>query len=471
MNVTTDAKLLRFVIFLYVLLYFVNYFLKMDVLTAIQATLGLIMLVLAGVSFRVKHFKLPLFLFLTGSVIMVLFTDGPFLGNLQSGLLQMSNIIGLLAVVPMISWVLRSEPYIEEIIGLAHNFLNTSRKFYSGILVFTHIIAYFLLFGSIPMMYEFVNNILKNERGEAWEKFKGTALLRAFALSTLWVISIPSFAYAVEALDASLFTTMMQGLITAAAAMIVAIGFSYAEERHYSVDLTAAINTELDRMREDASDKKQQIRKALEFGFLFISLFGTIFFIYSIMNVELMVLIPIVILIWSTSYFLIKKRPKRQLDEAQDYYRYGLSGKGYQFSVLTAAGVLIFGLNQMGIGTVIVDGIYALQEFVPFINILYFLPLIVIVLGFMGLGPLTVMVLVAGILEDISLPYPPELVVLAVTSGSAISILVSPLLMPVIVLSDTNGLSPLKNGFKHNYKYAIVLYVMVQIYIQFMVYV
>ncbi len=181
-----------------------------------------------------------------------------------------------------------------------------------------------------------------------------------------------------------------------------------------------------------------------------------------------MVLIPLVIIVWSSIYFIVKRKPKNMLAEMKDYYKSGLSAQAYQFSVLTSAGIMIFSMNQSGIGRAIVGGIYSLQEVVPFFNMLYFLPFIVIILGFMGLGPLTVMVLVAGILESISLPYPPELIVLAVTSGSAISILLSPLIMPVIVLSGTNGLSALKNGIKFNYKYAIALYIMVQIYVQWM---
>ena len=93
----------------------------------------------------------------------------------------------------------------------------------------------------------------------------------------------------------------------------------------------------------------------------------------------------------------------------------------------------------------------------------------VIILGFFGLGPLTVMVLVGGILGNLDLPYPSELIVLAVTSGSALSILLSPIIMPIIVLSASNGLSGVKNGIKFNWKYALVIYIMVQAYIQSMV--
>lgn len=463
------TKVLRLSIFCYALLHFFTYFFDVKILVHLQSVNGLLMLFLTGVKFKVQKFKLPLFLFLAG-LITILFADGAFLENMQDGLLQMSNIIGLLVVVPMIGLVLREEPYIEEIIGLAHKLLDTSRKFYFGMISFTHIISYFLLFGSIPLMYQFVDDILKNQQGEAWENFKGTALLRAFALSTLWIISSPSFTFAVEALNASLWVTILQGFLVTACAIIIAVIFSYIDEKRYGIDLTTEIKTEIDTLVLHSSSRRQQISKLIEFVFLFITLFGSIFLLYEVIKIQLMVLIPLIIIIWTTVYFLVKKRPIKLLKESKEYYAEGLISQSYQFSVMLSAGVMILGLNQTGFGTSIVDVIYKMQEIVPFINMLYFLPLIVVILGFMGLGPLTVMVLVTGILESISLPYPPELVVLAVTSGSAISILLSPLIMPVIILSGTNGLSGYKNGIKFNLKYAIALYVMVQFYVQWMVY-
>src|SRR5699024_7042129 len=130
-----------------------------------------------------------------------------------------------------------------------------------------------------------------------------------------------------------------------------------------------------------------------------------------------------------------------------------------------------YALNNTNFANIVVNGLNDMQAQIPFINPLYLIPFIVILLGFCGLGPLTVMVLVAGILESLALPYPPELIVLAVTSGSAISILLSPVIMPVIALSAVNGLSLFTNGIKFNWKYSIVLYSVIQLYIQMMVYI
>src|SRR5699024_9649203 len=174
---------LRFSIVVYVLLHFITYFYENKTLLLFLSVSGLLLVVFACVTLTLQQFKLPFALVLIGIIILI--ASGEFtIKGLFNGFLQMRNMVGLLVVVPMIGWVLREKPYMEAIMSFGQNVLNTSRKFYLGMISFTQIIAYFLLFGSIPMMYQVVNMVLKDRQSEAWENFKGTALLRGFALST-----------------------------------------------------------------------------------------------------------------------------------------------------------------------------------------------------------------------------------------------------------------------------------------------
>lgn len=152
--------------------------------------------------------------------------------------------------------------------------------------------------------------------------------------------------------------------------------------------------------------------------------------------------------------------------DGKNYFSNGISRQAQQFSILLSAGLMIYALNRSGTGAYVIDGMNYITELIPFLNILLLLPFILIVLGFIGLGPLPVIVLVTGILEGAVLPYPPELIVLAVTSGSVISIILSPFVMPVIILSSLNGLSGIRNGIRFNLRYAIAFYIMVQLFIQ-----
>jgi len=390
-------------------------------------------------------------------------------GDIINGLAQMRNLIGLLLIVPMISWVLKEEPYIEEIMSFFHNLLNKSQRFYFGMMAMTQVISHFLLFGAVPMMYRFIDSFLSEHKDEAWENFKGTAILRGFALSTMWVISIPSFIFAVEALGATLWKSMLYGFIFAFAGTLLSVAFSYFKEKDYKVDFTKTLQVEIDKAVENSRNTGYWNRDVAEFVFLFVSLFGTIFLVHEITGLEFLMSIPLVIVIWTCLYFIIKRRQKSFLHNNKSYFSKGMATQAQQFSILLSAGLLIFALNQSTVGLYVVSGMNYLTAIVPVINILFFIPFIVIFLGFIGLGPLPVIVLVAGILNGVALPYPPELIVLAITSGSVISIILSPFVMPVIILSSLNGFSGVKNGLQFNLKFAIAFYFLVQVFIQTMV--
>lgn len=452
-------------IVLYGMLHFITYFYPNRTVLTVLSISGIGILLFAALILSPKKLKMPLSLLIIGLLILI-YSDASLLDGLKDGFLEMRNMIGLLILVPLISWVLQEEPYMESIISLGNKLLNTSRKFYLGMISFVQVIAYFLLFGSIQMVYHFIDEILEDRKGEAWENFKGTALLRGFALSTMWVVSIPSFVYVVEVMDASLFLSIIQGLGMSAVGVIIAMIFSRFEEKKYEVDLTAGIRGEFRDVMETTTSIYRVKRDFKEFFVLFVSLFGTIFLLQAFLDMELLILIPLVVMIWIVAFYLYKKRPHKLVSHLQNHVNKEIVYGSYQLCMMLGAGFMIYALNQTMFAERFIEGIYSFQEVLPFLNLLYFLPFIIIILGLMGLGPLTVMVLVGGILEGLPLPYPPEIIVLTITSGSAVSILLSPIIMPVITLSGANGLSVLKNGIGFNWKYALVIYVVVQVYVQ-----
>ncbi|ANU26606.1 hypothetical protein [Planococcus versutus] len=449
----------------YASLHFITYFYHASVLSAMLSITGVLTLLSALLLLPIKKIQLQLCLIIT-ALSVLFFTSHSFGTDLIQALQQMRSLIGLLLIVPIISWVLKEEPYIEEIMSFAHNFLNKSQKFYLGLMAMTQVISHFLLFGVVPMMYQFIETFLKDHKGEAWENFKGTAILRGFGLSTLWVISIPSFIFAVEALDATLWKSITLGFVFAFAGTLLSVVFSYYQEKKYDVDFSSILRQEVEKAMMNSRNQGKWNKDVAEFFFLFLSLFGTIFLVHELTGLEFLLTIPLVILVWTFFYFLLKRRTASLAVETRFYFSAGIAKQAQQFSILMSAGLLIYALNQSSVGGYVINAMNFLTGIVPFLNILFLIPFIVILLGFIGLGPLPVIVLVTGVLEGISFPYPPELVVLAITSGSVISIILSPFVMPVIILSSINGLSGIRNGLQFNLKYAIAFYIMVQLFIQ-----
>src|SRR5699024_10627026 len=126
------------------------------------------------------------------------------------GAREMRNIIGLLVVIPLIKWVLQEENYVEDMMSVFNKFINTSKKFYFSLVSLTQILAYFLLFASIPTMYHLTDVFFTDRKVYMCEHYNGTAVLRGFSLSTLWVVTIPSFIVVVDTLNSSLYLSIAQ---------------------------------------------------------------------------------------------------------------------------------------------------------------------------------------------------------------------------------------------------------------------
>src|SRR5699024_3823750 len=129
---------LRFSIVVYVLLHVITYFYENKTLLLFLSISGLLLVVFACVTLTLRQFRLPVALVLIGIIIFI--ASGVFtIKGLFNGFLQMRYMVGLLVVVPMIGWVLRETPYMDAIMSFGQSFLNTSRKFYLGMISFTHI--------------------------------------------------------------------------------------------------------------------------------------------------------------------------------------------------------------------------------------------------------------------------------------------------------------------------------------------
>lgn len=460
---------LRLSILLYTFLHIFTAFNEQPFLLHLLSFSGLAIILFVLLSIPLSKLKLQL-LILSISVIILILSGSNIITGFFLGVTEMRNIVGLLVIIPLISWVLQEESYLEDLVAVFNAFINTSRKFYFSLMALTQVLAYFLLFGSIPMMYQFTNIILKDQKSELWERYKGTALLRGFSFSTLWVVTMPSFIVVVDTLGASIYISIAQGFGISLIGMFIAVLFVSYQERKKDVDITSVLQKNIDNVLLNASpDVKLRKRKVIEFFFLFLTLFGTIFFIYGVWGVPLMILIPLVIIGWIITFYFYKRRAYKLKTIAKEYVNDGLKKQAGQLTIMLSIGILIYALNQTNFAVNVVDGINFVEGQISWLNPLYLLPFIVIILGLLGLGPLTVMVLVAGILKSLALPYPPELIVLAITSGSVISVLISPMIMPLIILSTTNGLSLFTNGIKFNWKYSVVFYIVTQIYIQLMV--
>lgn len=450
----------------YVVLHFLNLLIDSSVLLHILSFSGLFAITFAILYLKKREIVLPLFLIFLAVTINLFDPQTSLTRVFVDGAATMRELISLILIIPSVGWVLKQENYVRDTIILLKNQLKNSKLFYFILMSLTQIISFFLNFGAIAVVYQIVQSFFSKQRNEGWQQFKSTALLRGFALSTIWVISIPSFAYSVEVMNASLGHALLQGFLVAIIGSVLSVFLLHRYEKKNNVSFSNDIRNAISAAARSAPKEQTNYRNPVEFLFLFLSLLLLTLVVNSLLDIGLLTVIPIVVVVWAIVYFVLKRKPKVLMQEGKAYVSNGIAPRSREISLLFSAGFFIHSLTSSGLSISVMNELYKWTETIPGLNFLWVLPFIVLLFGFFGLGPLTVMVLLAEIVNSIQLPYSPELVVLAMTLGSALNILISPLVIPVVFLSSVNGISPVRNSILQNWKFAIGLYIIVELYLQ-----
>lgn len=451
---------------LFVIFHFIELMTNHELFLELISFFGFIALVSGILLLTKRNAILPLFLLLLAMIICIVNAETTFIDVTWLGSRKMRALLPMLFVIPFVGWVLKQEDYVEDTIVLLKSRLKSSRTFYGTLMFMTQIISFFLLFGSIVVVYQIVQTFLKEKDSPTWKDFKATAILRGFSFTTIWVVSMASFAYTVEVMDAPLMTTFIQGFLVSVVGIFLAMIHLFLYEKKHKINFSKEIEETISKVARNIESKENIYRNPIEFVILFLTLVSMTFIFNWLLPIGLLSVIPLVVILWVFTYFLIKGKWKVLYMEGKQYLQEGIASSAQQWSLLLAVGLLIVAFDMSGISEAVMQGVYHWTEDILGLNFLWVLPIIVLLLGFIGVGPLSVTVLISGILLSIHLPYDPEIIVLAMTLGSALSVLLSPLIIPTILLSSVNGRSTFENSFMSNWKFAIVIYFVVECYIQ-----
>ncbi|WP_218970534.1 hypothetical protein [Alkalihalobacterium alkalinitrilicum] len=433
-------------------------------LNVFLSLISIITLIFSIVLLTLRQAALPLSLCLMGLTIYFSTVKNIDIEVLLNGISEMRVMVFVLVVVPIVRWVLNSKKYIQSVMVCSNKYLRSSISFYAGMMAVTQVVSFFLLVAAVPVTYQFVSRYQIEKNKALWEYLKNTAIIRGFALTSIWSISIPSFVYAIEALGASVKITIFHGFILSIVGiMIGTILFAITNWKNTSaltVEIRKTVNYSF-----NSNEEKVLKRLLLEFFLLLVSLIFSILIFNFYFSWGLLKVIPIVVIIWTVTYFIIQKKLKFLLTEVTKYFKTDIPLKAKEVSIFLSAGLLISSINESRAGQILIEEIYHLIINYNFINFLVILPFLIVLFAFFGLPASASMVLVGGILQGVLLPYSPEAIVLSLTLGNVIGVLISPFMIPGVLLSSVNMSVPYRYTFASNKLYALCFIIVAIIYI------
>ncbi|MEH7246867.1 hypothetical protein V7114_08820 [Neobacillus niacini] len=444
---------------LLIILVFADYFVDSKIILFMHSFFGLYLIFTSLIRRKVLDSIVPLILIIVSILINISGTEQFRLTTYWIGIREMHSVIVIILVIPFVSIVLKQENYLESVIAFCTKWIKTSVHLHICLLIFAQFVSFFLLITTAPIVYQFVNKLFKDD--EKWDFIKVTAIYRSVALAGIWIFSFPSFAYAVEALEVPLYLAMFHGLILTIIGMILSVLFikRFIRKNNLNLNITAFLGT-------FSHDSPEIVRKNVaEFLLLFSSLLLSILFMHILLPLSLLSIIPFVTITWTVLYFLLKRRLGILYLELKQYFKQVIPNKDKEINLFITAGIIMVSLEASGWGEVLVNNIFDFTSQYEAANILIILPLIITSLGCIGIPPSGSIILVAGLIQNITFSYSNGTILLALTFGTVLSVLLSPLSVPGVLLSTINGLRPWENSIKNNFYYATVFFVIAEIYI------
>jgi hypothetical protein len=410
-----------------------------------------------GMSFVLSHFGQNIFnlILVVVAGIMAILTGQNVLTVLWNGLRELVPLFPLIVFIPMIGWILQQEKYIETVYYYMSKALKNSTSYFLSFAFLVQMTGYFMLAGAVVLIHQFVETLFKGKTGEGWEYLKNSPIMKGYALTAMWSVSLPSFAYAVAIVDAPLLRTQLLGIGLSIIGLVLAAVDYWAYEKRRGYSLTHEINQQISQFGQ------QNLASKLVFELiaLFLILFTAILIVHEWFKLDLLVSVPIIVVVVTLIYFLYKGKLKTFGQKVAGMFRGEIARNSQEISLIICAGILIYTMRSSNIGTSLFNWIYEGTLNTPWLDILFVLPLFILLLGLMGISPMTIMVLMSGLLLNISLPYPPELIVLSLGIGNVLCLMLSPFTVTVVMMSGANGKPPFHNSIKLNARFAIKFFV------------
>lgn len=446
---------------LLILVEFIGVLVGNESVILIKSFFGVFLLISSFFLSKIRDSLMPIVLLSAALILMVISGMDVQLMEMFVGFQEMHPIIVIVLVIPLISIVLKQKPYIESVMVFGIKWIKSSVHFHFLLLVFTQCISFFLLPTTVPVVYQFVSKLFGNE--SQWEVIQTTAIYRSVALAGVWVISFPSFAYAVEVLEVPLVTAIFQGVLLSALGVLLSVLFVIKLVKRSGMSFKIEEFTEVVvKRQQDLLNVKEN---AIEFLFLFSSLLMSILLFNFLLPLSLLTVIPLVTIIWTGIYFVVKKEKKPLLSDMKQFVKTGLIQKQKEINIFITAGFLVTALETSGIGEFLIKELYMLSTEHILFNLLLFFPLIITFFGMIGIPPSASMIMVVEFVNKLPYDYSNSTVLLSLTLGTAISVLISPIAVPGVLLSSINGQRPWQNSIQKNLYYAIVFFCISEIYI------
>ncbi len=191
-----------------------------DVLQVLMALASLAVLV-PGLFLMGKGFRKATFVFLAAGAAILALTGQPFDAWVKA-VNSMTNTVAIMVTLQLFTIPVAAGRYDEAIKSWAARVLKGRTSLYVFATLITHLLASFLMLGSIPVSMALLGPAIRS-RVDRWQRYMAGAVTRGYVLAALWAPGAINMYLVVQATGLSWSSLLLPGFLMAAGGMAISV--------------------------------------------------------------------------------------------------------------------------------------------------------------------------------------------------------------------------------------------------------
>ncbi|TDF93241.1 hypothetical protein [Paenibacillus piri] len=387
--------------------------------------------------------------FLCIGMILLAISGAPWESYIR-GFGNMLNILSLFALIPLIAIPIELGGYALRIQKIIQSKIKHSGLLYTITSGLSYILSSFMNLATLPMMYHTIRPSLDLYPIEQKERFISRAITHGYSMPIVWTPVAPIVGIIVEmtGVQWSSILPIVIPFSLLGLALDSFMGRRIANRRQKLLG-QAAID-EIAAARQDSiksGERQSEERKASHPVQIVIAILvfnGLILLLETFTRSSFLLLVSVSVIPFAFLWSMLLGKGKLFIEESKILLPDHLLRMKEQFFVFLSAGFMISSIQASGAGHIINGGIMALKDMVGADLFLLLIPLIPLVLAFVGLHPAVALALAAESLKPQALGISVGLTAIAMLTGAAAAFMVGPYNATAGMMAALSGQSSYK---------------------------
>lgn len=459
-----------------------------DVLQVLMALASLAVLV-PGLFLMGKGFRKATFVFLAAGTLILALTGQPFEAWVKA-VNSMTNTVAIMVTLQLFTIPVAAGRYDEAIKSWAARVLKGRASLYVFATLITHLLASFLMLGSIPVSMALLGPTIRS-RVDRWERYMAGAVTRGYVLAALWAPGAINMYLVVQATGLSWSSLLLPGFLMAVGGMAISVLLETRRggligpgtEGDYRADAAGAGGTDGAGRGSSAEPTMSRAEGDAAMRHTVLVAAAIVVFVYALEKFKIGVGYTRIMLsgggvslLWIGALLVKDAMPGRRGTGAGRGSEAGRGDSGLKERMREAAGKCrtdgIMKISDMGpffvamgIFSEALDRSGALDAMVPAFGAAFsalgifsaaVLPLVIIGLALVGLHPFITIVMLGQILVRAGLPLTTLTIALSLSSGAGAAYMVSPLAGIIMSVARYTSSTAVDVALRWNWRFVAV---------------